>query len=99
MLTIDGSEEEEPMGVIAGSYPSYIGNLHNTFFFLSTFKTKQKKWLDWKKKFKIQRSDIFLLEVKKIQLYRIESVIESASVIENDWECVIDRAWLIECDW
>ena len=53
MLTFDGLEEEKPMGVIAGSFPSYIGNLHNIFFFLSH-----------KRKFKIQRSDIFLLEVK-----------------------------------
>ena len=36
MLTFDGSEEEKPMGVIAGSYRSYIGNLQNIFFFLST---------------------------------------------------------------
>ena len=27
MLTFDGSDEEKPMGIIAGSYPSFIGNV------------------------------------------------------------------------
>ena len=66
MLTFDGSEEEKPMGVIAGSYPSYIGNLHNIFFFLSTFKTKNKtKMIRLKKEIQNSKIRYFLVRGKK----------------------------------